>query len=240
MQRAYPTRINFENEPSEETPINETNLNKIDSALYEVDGRVVAMDTTKLDTATGNTLVQSISFDESTGTFTITKLNGTTVTINTDIEKIAVNFNYDAQNQRIVITLDDGTVKYVDLRSFVTQYEFTDSTTIHFVISQVGDVTASIVNGSITRAMLDPTMLASIDLSVQTAVNSAETAVESAQEVEEIKEYVDDVKDQVNAMVNNVTFAVDFATGELMYTDDTIFVFHINQTTGNLEWEVQV
>lgn len=240
MQRAYPNRINWENEPSEETPLNETNLNKMDYALYEVDGRVVAMDTTKLDTATGNTLVQSISFDESTGTFTITKLNGTTVTINTDIEKIAVNFDYDSANQRLVITLDDGTVKYVDLSALITQYEFTDSTTIHFTVSASGGVTASIINGSVTRTMLDPNVLSDIDLAVQSAEASAQSASDFAEEVEDVKEYVDDVKEQIDAMINGVTFSVDFTTGELMYTDDTVYVFHINTTTGNLEWEVSV
>lgn len=33
----YPTRINWENEPSINTPLNATNLNKIDYAVYEHD-----------------------------------------------------------------------------------------------------------------------------------------------------------------------------------------------------------
>lgn len=42
MQKVY-ERIDWENEPSTNTPINETNLNKMDYALNEVDGRVVTI-----------------------------------------------------------------------------------------------------------------------------------------------------------------------------------------------------
>lgn len=40
-QRCYPSRIVWENEPSIETPINENNLNLMDKAIYDIDGRVV-------------------------------------------------------------------------------------------------------------------------------------------------------------------------------------------------------
>lgn len=35
-------------------------------------------------------------------------------------------------------------------------------------------------------------------------------------------------------------FSVDFATGQLMYTENDHFLFNINTTNGNLEWEVSV
>lgn len=55
-QRLYPQRINWEDEPSLATPINQVNLNKMDSALYGIDGRVVELDENKVDkTETFNT-----------------------------------------------------------------------------------------------------------------------------------------------------------------------------------------
>lgn len=42
MNKCY-TRINWENEPSSETPLNDTNLNKIDIAVNEIDSRVVEL-----------------------------------------------------------------------------------------------------------------------------------------------------------------------------------------------------
>ena len=49
MNKIY-TRINWENYPSEATALNETNLNKMDFALDEVDNRLIEQDTTKLST----------------------------------------------------------------------------------------------------------------------------------------------------------------------------------------------
>lgn len=40
-QRIYPQKRNWENEPSTATPIDEDNLNAMDVAIYELDGRVV-------------------------------------------------------------------------------------------------------------------------------------------------------------------------------------------------------
>ena len=50
------------------------------------------------------------------------------------------------------------------------------------------------------------------------------------------KAYLDEIGKKIQATI----FEVDFATGELIQTTDTDYVFTINQTTGNLEWEVTV
>ena len=44
--------------------------------------------------------------------------------------------------------------------------------------------------------------------------------------------------DEIGRKIQATNFEVDFATGELIQTTDTDYVFTINQTTGNLEWEV--
>lgn len=59
-----------------------------------------------------------------------------------------------------------------------------------------------------------------------------------AQQAENTADYVEEMKEQVQHMVDTVTFNVDFTTGHLMYSDDSVFLFNINQTTGNLDWEV--
>ena len=75
MNKSY-TRINWENYPSDETPINETNLNKMDAALDLVDDRVISIDTSKADKLEVSSLVSEVEYDESTGTFTVIKKNG--------------------------------------------------------------------------------------------------------------------------------------------------------------------
>lgn len=46
------------------------------------------------------------------------------------------------------------------------------------------------------------------------------------------------IKNEVINMIGATTFTVDFTTGELIYTNESTFYFHVNQTTGYLEWEV--
>ncbi|WP_148401767.1 hypothetical protein [Clostridium sp. Marseille-P299] len=177
METVY-VRINWQNQPSTATALGAKNLNKIDLALSIVDGRVVSLDTTKLDKSTANGLVQDISVDNN-GVFTIKKLDGTTTKYDTKLEKIAVNFSYDKTTQQIVITLDDGTKQYIDLSSLITEYEFSDSSTIGFTVTN-GKVSASVKNGSIKESHLQPNYLADIKVQAQNAQNSANASADSA------------------------------------------------------------
>lgn len=51
MQKAY-NRINWANYPSETTPLNETNMNRMDAAIDELDNRIVNMDLTMQEPVT--------------------------------------------------------------------------------------------------------------------------------------------------------------------------------------------
>ena len=51
MQKAY-KRINWANYPSDTTPLNESNLNKMDAALDELDNRIINMDLTMQEPVT--------------------------------------------------------------------------------------------------------------------------------------------------------------------------------------------
>ena len=129
-----------------------------------------ALDTTKVDLAKANELVKEILWDESNGTLTVVKMNGSKAVIDTKLEKLAVNFKYNPQTQQLVITLDDGTVQNVDLSSLITEYEFLDSDTIAFEITD-GKVKAIVKNGSITEDKLQPNFLADIKVESAKAVN---------------------------------------------------------------------
>ena len=174
MQKIY-SRINWENFPSEKTAVNESNLNKMDLAIDNLDDRVVAMDASKVDLTKANELVEEILWDESNGTLTVVKMNGSSAVIDTKLEKLAVNFTYNPQTQQLVITLDDGTVQNVDLSSLITEYEFLDSDTIAFEIVD-GKVKAIVKNGSITENHLAPEYLAEIRTQVGRAEMSAKSA----------------------------------------------------------------
>ena len=178
MNKAY-GRIDWQNYPSDETPINESNLNKIDTATDEIDNRVITLDTTKATKAEVSTLVQDVEFKEKTGIITFTKKNGSKITIDTQIEKIAVNFSYNAGTQQIILTLIDGTKQYIDLAALITQYEFLDSDTVAFSIDSTGKVSAIVKEASIQEKHLQPNYLADIKVEVAKAQANQSAAAKS-------------------------------------------------------------
>lgn len=178
MQKSY-NRINWENYPSDKTPLNEVNLNRIDVATDEIDNRVITLDTTKFDKTEAQGLFKDVSFDRATGIITFTLVSGATKTIDTLLEKIAVNFDYDVETQQLIITLDDGTIKYIDLSALITQYEFLDSDTIAFSVDTTGKVAAIVKEGSIEEKHLQPNYLADIKVEVAKAQASQTAAATS-------------------------------------------------------------
>lgn len=178
MNKAY-NRINWENYPSDATPLNEANLNSLDSATDTIDDRVITLDTTKATKTEVATLVSDVTFEESTGIITITKKNGSRVTIDTQMEKIAVNFTYNPTTQQIILTLIDGTKQYIDLSALITQYEFLDTDTVAFIIDTDGKVSAIVKEGSIEEKHLEPNYLAKIKVEVAKAETSQQAAAKS-------------------------------------------------------------
>ena len=232
MNKAY-NRINWENYPSDSTPLNEDNLNKMDIAINEVDNRVISLDTTKLPVATAYTMVKDVAFDEKTGIFTITKLNGSVIKIDTALEKISTNFRFDYSTQKLILTLIDGTTQEVDLSALLTQYEFTDSDTIAFTIDTSGKVVASVKKGSITQDMLEPNYLANIKVEVAKAESASLSADTSAKNAE---------MSAINAK-NSEEKAKEYAqaaSGEAILEIQTIVGGEINENTGetNVEYSV--
>lgn len=167
MIKAY-NRIIWENFPSEKSPVNEVNLNRMDLAIDTLDNRVVEMDATKVGVEQANQLVKEIRYDESTGKIEVEKMNGSIAAIDTKLEKLAVNFSYDSTNQKLVIILDDGTKQYVDLSELITEYEFQDGEIVYFIVKD-GKVCADIKDGSISEEKLRPNFLADIKVQVSTS-----------------------------------------------------------------------
>lgn len=232
----------WQNSPSVNTPLGESMLNKVNNALNTVDDRVVNFDTTKANVTDLLTAMADVTFNEDTGEFTFTKKNGAKTVIDTKLEKLAVNFTYDATNQRLVLTLDDGTIQYVDLKTLVTELDFLDSNTVFFYVNN-GKVTANILKGSITDEYLEPNYLANIKLHASQALESANTAVESAEIAQTsanlAKDYFDGTVEaiaEINKKLNIADFQVN-TDGYLTYNDDSSYNFAVDDN-GYLNWEV--
>lgn len=181
-------RINWLNKSeSLTTPLGKTNLNKMDKAIDTIDNEVVSisataesLDTTKADRDQLNNMITDIAINDKNGVISITKYNGTVLNIDTAMEKIAVNFEYNAQTQQLILTLENGEKQYIDMSALITQYEFKDTDTIAFSVDSEGKVSASIKSGSITKAMLSSEVMSAITLSESNAVASAQAAAQSA------------------------------------------------------------
>lgn len=132
----------------------------------------------KFDTTEAQALVKEITFSESTGVFTITKYDGSKQTIDTAIEKVALDVRLDGQ--QFVLTLVDGTEQRVDLSAFLTQTEVTSSDTITLAIEN-GAIVARIASGSVKLAHLNAEVTAYIDAKELAAYQSAQAAAVSEQ-----------------------------------------------------------
>lgn len=242
MQKIY-SRTYWENFPSENTAIDAMRLNNMEAGIDNLDDRVVAMDASKVDLTKANELVKEILWDESNGTLTVVKMNGSKAVIDTKLEKLAVNFKYNPQAQQLVITLDDGTTQNVDLSTLITEYEFLNSDTIAFELTSDGKVKAIVKEGSIEEKHLRPDYLADIKAESAKAVASAKSAgtsetkaAKSAIDAKDSADRVQGIEDEINKKLTMTEFDVN-EDGELIYTDNAAYNFVVDND-GNLNWEV--
>ena len=201
-QKIY-SREYWENFPSEKTAINRNRLNNIEGGIDAIDDRVCALDTTKVDLTKANELVKEILWDESNGTLTVVKMNGSRAVIDTKLEKLAVNFSFDEANQRLVIILDDGTKQYVDLSAFVTPFEFKDGDVIYFEVVGGNLVSAGIKDGTISEEKLRPNFLADIKIKVGEAEQYRDQTRQFRDETEVIRNAVASDKKEIDDTIKN-------------------------------------
>ena len=201
-QKIY-SREYWENFPSEKTAINRNRLNNIEGGIDAIDDRVCALDTTKVDLTKANELVKEILWDESNGTLTVVKMNGSRAVIDTKLEKLAVNFSFDEANQRLVIILDDGSKQYVDLSAFVTPLEFKDGDVIYFEVVGGNLVSAGIKDGTISEEKLRPNFLADIKIKVGEAEQYRDQTRQFRDETEVIRNAVASDKKEIDDTIKN-------------------------------------
>lgn len=231
MNKAY-DRIVWKNYTDTSTPLNATNLNKMDLGLNEIDNRVVGFDTTKANQSDLLQSLKQVAYNSTTGVFTFTYWNGSTLTVDLNIEKIPVSFSMSPQGV-ITMTTADGTQYTCDVSTLIKTYTFTDSPEIDFTVvtdaSGNKTVTAAISNGSIAEEKLEVHFLANC----QAAQLGAENARDSAQE------YASNCADAVELVQEAVgvgTFSLS-SGGHLMFTDNAIYDFEVDDY-GHLTVEV--
>lgn len=181
MNKVY-TRINWEDYPSENTDIDEINLNKMDSAIDALDNRIILQDALKVDKSAINGNIADWTMDETTGVITITKYNGEKIIFDLNIEKIPVGFSM-SDDGIITMTTEDGTQFTADIGSMIPVLTFEDSATITVSVTGTGKnktYSFSIKTGSVTDDMLQPNYLADIRVESANASAYAQSANEKS------------------------------------------------------------
>lgn len=181
MNKVY-TRINWENYPSENTAVDEENLNKMDSAINELDNIIIQQDATKVDKTVINKGVSDWTMDEQTGVITVTRYDGSKVIFDLNIEKIPVGFSM-SDDGIITMTTEDGTQFTADIGSMIPVLTFSDSDSISVNVTGSGKnktYSFTIKNGSVTEDMLQPNYLADIKVESAKAAASAQSANDKA------------------------------------------------------------
>lgn len=244
MQKIY-NRINWENFPSEKTAVNESNLNRMDLGLDNIDNRVVAIDAAKFDTATANSLIKDWSIDEKTGIITILKQSGEKILFDLNIEKIPVAFSL-SEDGILTMTTDDGTQFTANIGAMIPILTFEDSDEIAVSVSGEGVnkmYSFSVKNGSITEDKLQPNFLADVKVESAKAVASAKSAkasetnaAKSATDAKDSADRVQGIENEINKKLTMSEFDVN-EDGELIYKDNAAYNFVVDND-GNLNWEV--
>lgn len=138
------------------------------------------MDTGKLNVAIANSMLKSVTYNKTTGTWVFTQLDGTTYTFDQNIEKIPVSFSMDS-NGVLVMTTEDGTQFKANIPDLIKDYNFDNSETVGFTKTFNAQdsggkgtyhVTAIVKEGSIEGRHLNPDYRANI----QEYMNTAQTA----------------------------------------------------------------
>ena len=164
----------WQNLPSQRTALNRKNLLNMENGIKEADTRIVQLDASKLSMEIANTLVKSVNVDAKTGVITVTKLNGAIETYDLDIERVVTNFDVTDEGI-IILTLADGTEKQVDIGKFINTFK--SSTTVAFRMTD-REVTATIIDGSVTMDKLDPSIQSEFRQYMLYAQNARDAALQ--------------------------------------------------------------
>lgn len=181
MNKVY-SRIIWKNYPNTSTAINETNLNRMDKAIDDLDNRVIEQDSTKANQTTVNNMVKNWTMDETTGVITVEKQDGSKIMFDLNIEKIPVTFELSPIGI-LTMTTSDGTQFTANIGSMIPVLTFNESDQIAVSVSGSGvnkTYSFTVKDGSITENKLQPNYLSDVKSESAKATTAAELAKEKS------------------------------------------------------------
>lgn len=249
------------------TPINQSNLNHVENGIDLMQQRTNVLMQTKIEGTYVNSAIKNITFNDANGIFTFTRFDNSTFQLDTDLEKVVTNFDYDASKQALILQLKDGKTKEISLSAFITETEFQDSD--HIVFSLAGNhvVKADVKAHSIGEDELRTDYLADIRKESADAHTDAirsrsyavgDTSSRQGEETDNAKYYKEQtiiegqkIIDDTNAIKDETQELAQYAkdtvlvsqflldtNGNLLYEDNSVHIFTVDDN-GNLLYEVK-
>ena len=257
MNKVY-SRIIWKNYPNTSTAINETNLNRMDKAIDDLDNRVIEQDSTKANQTTVNNMVKNWTMDETTGVITVEKQDGSKIMFDLNIEKIPVDFEL-SPNGILTMTTSDGTQFTANIGSMIPVLTFNESDQIAVSVSGSGinkTYSFSIKDNSITENKLQPNFLADIKVQSASASLSASNAETSATQAQSYavggtgtrdnentdnakyyKEQAQSVGNAVPTYLSQISAAGESQLSRIQNAlDDATVNFQVDLSTGHLNY----
>ena len=153
----------------------------LDNIVGDIDDRYTKELTEKRLSEETNSLIESITFDSTDGSFKITTKDGNTKTIDTDLEKIPAKLTLETEGDvtYLVITNQDGSTTKTDVTKLLNVYTFTDGSTITFTENPQYKVTAEVAQNSIKKEHFSSEVTAYLEDLEASAKNSATAAAGS-------------------------------------------------------------
>ncbi|MBR5460650.1 MAG: hypothetical protein IKV53_07240 [Clostridia bacterium] len=158
--------------------------------------------------------IKNVTFDEKTGVFSFERENGEVITLDTGLEKIAVNFEYDSQNEKLILELVDGTKQEIPLTALISFTDFVEGNTVKFSNLGNNSVKAEVKDESITNAHLSSELKSDLIEKVADASNSAEEAKQSKEDAVAAKNDAEDYAKKASASALDASNAASLAEDE--------------------------
>ena len=100
------------------------------------------------------TTVTDVKLNEKDGSFIFIKKDGTTLIVDTLLEKVVTNFRYDENTKELILTLEDGTEQKIPMTAFIDDYSGVDGAEITISVSSDNKISAVLKNGSVDESKL--------------------------------------------------------------------------------------
>lgn len=99
-------------------------------------------------------VIKNVTLDSAMGIFTFTKYDDSTFAIDTALEKVVTNFEYDDDTESLVLTLEDGTKQTVPMSAFIDIYTGGTTTSGTISVSPGKQITFNLGDKGVTLAKL--------------------------------------------------------------------------------------